>query len=184
MISDALKLLQTIQAAKSKEEENKLEAELVDAVTEDIRKLFDDPSFKRRRRSFRAIRTSLGIFDAEQERLKRILYAMGARPQRGEGEEALWHLPKRNDSTRKTSRNPRFRWSRVYSLLGATAALVAILGIIGFSDMNFVDFSKLRFKGFSDFKFFTLGESQTRQDCLNDTSANMRKISKCYRDFP
>jgi len=24
----------------------------------------------------------------------------------------------------------------------------------------------------------------TQQECLTDTNANMRKVSKCYRDFP
>jgi len=35
-------------------------------------------------------------------------------------------------------------------------------------------------------QFFATSDTaySTRQECLTDTNANMRKVSKCYRDFP
>ena len=94
MISDLLKILQAIQSSSSAEEKARLEQELLTAVESDINALFDDPKYPKRRRTFGAIRRALGIFDDGPQRLKEILYNMGARPVSGEGDEAYWELKK------------------------------------------------------------------------------------------
>lgn len=116
MISDLLKILQAIQTSQSAEERAQLEQELNRAVEDDIRTLFAE--YENRRRTFGAIRENLGIFDPpeKQEELKNILYAMGARPQKGSGDKKYWHLPDTTEQP-KPPPDPRTPWSLIYAIL-------------------------------------------------------------------
>ena len=130
MIGDLVKLFQAVQSAQTEQEKSDREEALRQAVEADIRALFDDPKYPQRRRSFSAIRKGLGIFDSDPEKLKGILYAMGARPKgQGEGDEAHWHLPAatvvsgeapESDPPRLTRRRP-MPWIWLAAIIGAGA---------------------------------------------------------------
>ena len=138
MISDALKILETIQSAQSAGEKEKLESDLLDAIREDIQDFFDDPKYPLRRRSFGAISRKLGIFDDDPQQLKEILFKLGARPSKGEGEDTQWHLPK--SATNIQTPKKRKTWASIYSALGALAALLAILAYFGVTPGDILSF--------------------------------------------
>ncbi|MEP6018147.1 MAG: hypothetical protein ABJ251_06650 [Paracoccaceae bacterium] len=168
MVSDLLKILSAVQHASSTEEKNRLEGVLLSAVEQDIRNLFEDPKFPQRKRSFQSIQGALGIFDEDPQKLKKILYEMGARKRIGRKD--YWHLSETSvDLDTARSRNPLLSWSRLLSALGGIAAIVAVLGFFQLDGTIIWDM---------------LTDYSDRQECLEAANGNMRKISKCYKDFP
>lgn len=130
MINDALSILEAIRSAKDAEEKQRLENELLGIVQSDIKSVFDNPQYPKRKRSFRAIQGALGIFDDDPQELKEILFKMGARPTNSK--RKYWHLPK--DATRPSEvhrlakkRKNGPTWSLIITSLGALAAFVTLL---------------------------------------------------------
>jgi hypothetical protein len=175
MIGDLLKLFETVQSAQSDQEKADREHELETAVQAEIRSMFDDPKYPRRRRSFGAIRQRLAIFDDDPGRLTEILFRMKARRVRGDGDDALWQLPEQTPgATGSQPPRKRRRWQTV-------AAVLLGVGIV----LGLVSANKI---GPSDVYRFVASSFQsgpaTRQDCLDQADGNMRKVTQCYQDFP
>lgn len=131
MIGDLIKIFETVQSAQTEQERKDLERQLVSAAQAEIRVLFDDPKYPRRRRTFGAIRQRLAIFDNDPDKLTQILFLMNARRLRGDGDDALWELP--NAQTPDSPRNP-MRWQTVALLIGACA--LVIVGFLNFSTLR------------------------------------------------
>lgn len=149
MVSDLLKILQAIQSAQSDEEKRRLESEFAQAVHAHIRDFYDDPRYPRRRRSFAAIRKSLQIYNDKESDLRDVLYAMGGRAVKGDGEDALWELPE-NPGTPMPDPPPRAVWSQVYVALAAIAVLVAgggwFLGLYGSGEPPICNLAELNLR--------------------------------------
>ncbi|MEO0990676.1 MAG: hypothetical protein AAFX00_06990 [Pseudomonadota bacterium] len=174
MISDLLKILEAIRSASSEKEKARLEDELLSAVRTDIQRLFDDLDYPNRRRTFMEISQVLGIFDDDPQKLKEILYEMGARPKSGEGDETFWELKAvthavSDQELRTPERTSGIGWPKIYAILGAFAALVAIFGFFGIGNFN---------------DLFPGDEPATKAECLAAANGNFRRISECERLFP
>lgn len=95
--SELFELYRAAQSSVDAEEKRRRAAEFDDAVSHNVKELFDDPSYPRRRRSFGVIKKSFGgYFDNDLNELKRHLIRIGASHVRGEGDSALWYLPRGN----------------------------------------------------------------------------------------
>jgi len=106
---DLIELYSAVQNSVDVEEKRRRANQFDDAVAANIRELFDDPKFPKRRRSFGVIRKSFGgYFDDEPKELHKHLIRMGASHKKGSDDDALWHLPEStggrhsNQITRRT----------------------------------------------------------------------------------
>ncbi len=136
MISDLLDILKAIQSAQDSDQKAILERQLKERVEAVLHKFFDDgeAEYPRRKRTFQAIRTHIGIFDENPQGLKEILFAMGANRSGSDGDDGYWHLPKTMESgaSTKTATKKRMRinWPMMFGGLGVIAAAIAILEFV------------------------------------------------------
>ena len=113
------------------------------------------------------IRKRLGVFEADDPALKGILFAMGARVHRGEGEAALWELPA--DTT--PSPPPR-RWS-AYRI--ASALLVAALALVA------VNLLVETLTGLSGLALLARLFGGTHASCLDKADGTFVEILECHK---
>ncbi len=181
-ISDFLEIADRLRAAQDASEKVAVSQELQLAIQAEIQDLFDDPKYPNRRRSFGAIKIRLGIIDdssAEfsQARLRQILFGMGARVHRGDGDEALWELPHKDEQSKsKNGRSDirsRSRWSYIYAALGALASIFAILAWFEVTPARIWE------------SVFDGGpiEERTYEECTRAANDTFVEIMKCKEKF-
>lgn len=176
MLTDLLTLRKELQSAATESERRSRDAAFRTAVEAEIRTLFDDPDFPARRRSFSVIRKRLGVFDADADALKEILFSMGARVHRGEGDTALWTLPPEETGSARPAPRPRSRWS-LQKLAGV--AVVVAIGLVA-TDMVI---ETLTGRSGLAFAQAWLGPTGTHADCLENADGRLLEILKCHREF-
>lgn len=93
VLSDLLTLRKELLSASAGQEKAQKETAFQAQVADEILAFYDNPKYPQRRRSFSRIRERLGIFEADDPELKSILFSMGARVHRGNGEDAVWEMP-------------------------------------------------------------------------------------------
>ena len=169
MISDLLTLRKELISASDASEVAEKKARLTEQVQREISALFDDPKYPERRRSFGVIRKRLGIFDENDPELREILFAMGARVHRGEGEDALWELRHAHApiSTVRPKRPLRFR-------LGLIALVCAVV-LVAVNTLSTTLTGTSLLALLQDL----LGPTQTHEDCLKAANGTMTEILKC-----
>ena len=129
---DILKVFQSVESAQERERKRAFLHERREAIEADIRDLF--AQYDGRRRSFGALRDSLGIFDTaeKQEVLKDILWEMGAEPKGGLGDKKMWHLP--DDTNRRVNqRKPETPWSLIYAIILVVLLAAGAVTLLDFS---------------------------------------------------
>jgi len=168
MIRDLIAIFDAVLGAQSDQEKADREAELLDAVRAEIRDLYDDPKYPRRRRTFGAIRQRLAIYDNDPDTLTKILFAMNARRVKGDGDTALWELPRQVEGA-ETPAPPRkpMRWQTLAAIIAIGA--VVVLGALNFNTVR---------------GWFAGSGPATKAECLAAANGNMRRISECERLFP
>lgn len=168
MIRDLIALFETVRTAQSDQERSDRETDLQQAVRTEIRRLFDDPKYPKRRRTFAAIRKPLAIYDNDPDTLTAILFAMGARRVDGNGDDALWELAVTSDQDTPAAPPKRpVRWQTIAAGVGLLALAILVV----------TNFDALRDR------FFGQGYS-SKAECLAAANGNMRRISECERSFP
>lgn len=127
--SDLVNLYSAVQTTVDTEEKRKRANEFDDAVAANIRELFGDPRYPRRRRSFGVIRKSFGgYFDDDPKELHKHLIRIGASHKKGSNDDALWHLP---DGAGYSSHN-LMSWGTIGAIAAVISAMVAVLEYMGF----------------------------------------------------
>lgn len=169
MISDLLTLRKELISASDAQDVARKQTRLTQQVRVEIAALFDDPKYPERRRSFGVIRKRLGIFEENDPELKDILFDMGARVHRGEGEEALWELTAAEPPT------PPVRRKRPLIVrLGLIALVVAVVLVAINTVMLTLTGTSLRALAQG-----VMAPPQTWQSCLTDADFTMTEILKC-----
>lgn len=184
MIGDLLKILDAVKSASDDHERGEREIELTRAIQSEIQSLFDDARYPKRRRSFGTIRKRLGIFDDNPGELKQRLFGMGARVQKGDGDEALWHLPKPAEvasapsagaqQTERSAPSPQERWPVPWLGLtvglGAVASVVSLMTFFQVTPEDIYDF----LTGASEFCDRTAMKAEIFQQCLDNGGTERR----------
>lgn len=125
---DLIKLYSAVQSSADAEEKRRRAGEFDDAVSANIRELFSDPKYPKRRRSFGAIRKSFGgYFDDNPNELRKHLIRIGASHKRGDGDDAFWHLPINDGKNSWTT----FTWSKIGAIAAIASALIALFEFLG-----------------------------------------------------
>lgn len=171
MIGDLTKLFDSVQKASTEQEKLRRATQLDDAIENQVRALFDDPEFPRRRRTLGAIKKGFAIYDEDPIGLQTHLVRIGARRIKGDGDDELWELPAGSASG---GGGGRFNWRTTAGIIGAVAALIAISASFGYGPREIA-----RQVGLID-----SAEHANLQECLDRVDGNMRKVSACYRDYP
>ncbi|MGH1413638.1 MAG: hypothetical protein ACRBB0_09090 [Pelagimonas sp.] len=167
-LSDFFDLADRLKSAQTEEDKHASVEALRHLVEADIIRIFNNPQYPKRRRSFGKIRELLGIFDDSSSArsdpaLREILYLMGARVHRGKGDDALWHLPKIGDRENPPSR--KLKWSLVYKILIVLATLALVFSVLP--------------------KFWSLGgRSISFPDCISKGEDTPERWAKCYSRHP
>ncbi|MFL4471787.1 hypothetical protein ACERZ8_18595 [Tateyamaria armeniaca] len=170
MISDLLTLRKELISAADDQDVADKKAEFNAQVTREIAALFDDPQYLQRRRSFGVIRKRLGVFDENDPDLKAILFSMGARVHKGEGEAALWELIYPDTPTTSHTRRKRPFLVR----LGLAALVCAVVLIAVNALMVTILGTSLR-----DVAQGLIAPPPTLQSCLIDANGTMTEILRC-----
>ena len=173
MISDVLTLRKELISAADNQDAADRKARFDAQVRREIARLFDDPQYPQRRRSFGVIRKRLGVFDENDPELKAILFSMGARVHSGEGEAALWELA----PGAATPPVPPGRKRPLPVRLGLIGLVSAV--VLGALNMVLVTLT--------DTSLFALAQGlvrppETLQSCLENANGTMTEILRCNQD--
>ena len=171
MLSDLLTLRKEILTASAGHEQTEKAAAFHGQVVAEIYSLFDDPEFPKRRRSFGVIRKRLGVFDPDDPELKDILFSMGARVHKGEGEEAMWELAlAKQTATNATPKTKKPHWARLSLWLIVVAVVLVVTNtfLSAVFEISLLDLLKS-----------LMGTAQSHEACIKAANGNYLEIIQC-----